>query len=158
MGIGQETIGHWDQLWAEVEQAIGRIPDELWTRDLCGSGGWWSRPCYVAHHMVWCMALDHLLRVPFDAMPHNVFPDYGKGIEISQQQVLDILSDIRHQCRARYRDMTDEDYLTPDDKGMVPISRVMYALAHTRQHYGQLVQILRENGIDAPDWYPLGGE
>ena len=158
MSLGTEVIGHWEQLWAEMQRALETFPDELWTRELCGGDGWWSRPCYVAHHMVWCMALDHLLRVPLDRMPHNVVPDYGEGIDISREQVLGILEDIREDCCDRYREMSDTEYLTPDEGGALPIGRVMYALAHTRQHYGQLVQILREHGLDDPPWYPLNRE
>jgi hypothetical protein len=47
-------------------------------------------PCFLAHHTVWCMVMDHLLRTPADRLPHNMYPDYDPGEPIPQQQILNL--------------------------------------------------------------------
>ena len=153
MEIRKEVIGHLDQLCAEIEGAIGVFPDELWRRQ--AGHDMTQVPCFLAHHMVWCMVLDHLLKIPPDRLPHNIVPDYGPDKSVTRQQVLELLSDIRAYARDVYGEMPNQEYLAADDRGPSPLGRVMYTLAHTRQHYGQLVQILRDSNLDAPDWYPL---
>ena len=153
MEIRQEVMGHLDQLGAEIEGAIKVFPDGLWCRQ--SGESMLAVPCFIAHHTVWCMVLDHLLRIPVDRLPHNIYPDYGPDKLLTQQQVLDLLGEIRAYAGGVYGGMSNGDYLAVDERGMSPLGRVMYTLAHTRHHYGQLVQILRDNGLDAPDWYPL---
>ena len=154
MAIADNVSGHLRQLFAEMAETIERLPDDVWRRQ-DDSRPLLHQPRFIAHHMVWCMALPHLLRVPLDRMPHNIFPDYKPGTEMTKRQVLDILDDIRAYAEQTYAPMTDEAYLAGDEKGVTPLDRVMYTLAHTRQHYGQLVQILRDAGGEEEDWYPL---
>ena len=153
MDIRLEVMVHLDQLGAEIQGAIKVFPDELWRRRT--GENMLAVPCFIAHHTVWCMVLDHLLRVPVDRLPHNIYPDYGPDKMLTQQQVLALLDDIQAYAADVYGKMPNDDYLAVDERGMSPLGRVMYTLAHTRHHYGQLVQILRDNGLDAPDWYPL---
>ncbi len=159
MQIGQEVIGHFEELFAELEGAIRAFPDELWQQQDPRSNWGWEEsvtaPRFLAHHTIWCMSLEHLLRIDQKDMPHNIFPDYGPDKEMTRRQVLDILEGVRSYARNHYAEMSNEDYLTRDEKGQSPLGRMMYALAHTRHHYGQLVQILRENGVEPPDWYPI---
>lgn len=159
MQIGQEVIGHFEELFAELEGALRAFPDALWNRPGSQDDGDWNQPIaaprFLAHHTVWCMSLEHLLRIEQRDLPHNIFPDYGPDKEMTRQQVLDILADVRAYARSHYAQMPEEDYLRQDEKGQSPLGRMMYALAHTRHHYGQLVQILRDSGIEPPDWYPI---
>lgn len=154
MEIRQEVMGHLSQIFAEMEGAIGAMPQELWQRRQ-GRENMLHVPCFLAHHMVWCMVLEHLLRIPPEHLPHNVYPDYAPDKPLTKQQVLDLLGDIRTYAKDVYGQMSNEEYLTPDGSGQAPLGRFMYALAHTRHHYGQVVQILRDNDLDEPDWYPL---
>jgi hypothetical protein len=105
--------------------------------------------------MVWCMTLDHLLRIDTKDLPHNIPPDYGPEKTIKAEQVLALLGDIRAYARGSYAEMPDAEYLAEDDHGQTPLGRMMYALAHTRHHYGQFVQMLRDAGVEPPGWYPL---
>ena len=66
-----------------------------------------------------------------------------------------ISADIRAYAKEVYGQMPNDAYLAVDDSGQSPLGRIMYALAHTRHHYGQIVQILRDNDVEEPDWYPL---
>ncbi len=153
MEIRKEVIGHLNQLCAEIEGAIGVFPDELWRRQ--AGDNMMHVPCFLAHHTVWCMVLDHLLKIPGDRLPHNIYPDYGPDKSVTRQQVLELLSDIRAYAGDVYGEMPNQEYLAADDRGLSPLGRIMYTIAHTRHHYGQLVQILRDSNLDAPDWYPL---
>lgn len=153
MEIRHEVMGHLRQLGAEIDGAIAVFHDELWRRQ--AGENMLAVPCFLAHHTVWCMVLDHLLRIPVDRLPHNIYPDYGPDKMLTQQQILDLHADIQAYAAEVYAEMPNADYLAVDEHGMSPLGRVMYTLAHTRHHYGQLVQILRDNGLDAPDWYPL---
>jgi hypothetical protein len=159
MTIGQEVIGHFDQLFAEIEQAINACPDELWTRQADDDGWNWNTglttPRFLVHHMVWCMALAHLLRMTEKDMPHSRPPDYGPDKTITPRQVLDILGEIRTYAHKTYAHMPDAEYLTPDENGQTPLGRMRYALAHTRHHYGQFVQMLRDADSQPPARYPL---
>ena len=153
MEIRDEVVGHLNQLFAEIEGAIGAFPDELWERQ---AGADMLRvPCFLAHHTVWCMVLDHLLRIPAERLPHNVYPDYGPAKPVSRQQTLELLEDIRAYARDVYGSMPNDEYLGTKDPESPALGRIFYTIAHTRHHYGQLVQILRDNGLEAPDWYPL---
>jgi len=154
MEIAQEAMAHLTQLGAEIDGAIRTFPDELWRRPAKGENPL-GTPCFLAHHTVWCMVLEHLLRIPAEELPHNVYPDYGPDMEITQENLLALHGEIQAYAAKVYGKMSNEDYLTVDERGMSPIGRIMYTIAHTRHHYGQLVQILRDNGLEDPDWYPL---
>jgi hypothetical protein len=154
MEIRQEVMGHLNQLFAEMAGAIGAMPEELWHRG-ADREDMLRVPCFLAHHMVWCMVLKHLLRIPAASLPHNVHPDYAPDKLLTKRQVLDLLADIRAYAGEVYGQMPNEAYLAADDSGQSPLGRLMYTLAHTRHHYGQIVQILRDHGLDGPDWYPL---
>ena len=153
MKIGEEVAGHLDQLTMEIELAIGLFPDELWQRE--GETDMLRVPAFLAHHTVWCMGLEHLLNIPIERMPHNIYPDYGPDKLLTKQQVLDILNDIRAYAAEVYAPMPNEEYLAKGDKPHVPLGSVMYTIAHTRHHLGQLCQLLKENGISPPKWYPI---
>ncbi|NQU43094.1 DinB family protein [bacterium] len=153
MEIGKEVQGHLNQMFSEIESAVGLFPDALWGRQT--SENILNIPCFLAHHTVWCMVLSHLLRIPEERLPHNLYPDYGPGKSVTQRQVLDLLADIRDYVGDVCAGMSNEDYLKEDEKGASPLGRILYTLAHTRHHYGQLVQMLRSNGLQPPDWYPI---
>lgn len=153
MEIRQEVMGHLNQLCAEIEGALGAFPDELWRRQ--AAPDMLRVPCFLAHHTVWCMVLDHLLRIPGERLPHNIQPDYGPDKPMTQQQLIQLLKDVQAYAADVYGEMPNAEYLASDDRGLSVLGRVMYTIAHTRHHYGQLVQILRDNGLEAPDWYPL---
>jgi hypothetical protein len=107
-------------------------------------------PCFLAHHAVWRMVLPHLLRIPAGALQHDVEPDYAPDKPVSKEQVLALLGDIRSYASEVYGEMPNAEYLREEEKGSSALGRIMYAIAHTRHHYGQLVQILRDNGQDPP--------
>jgi len=154
MEIGKEVKGHLDQLLAEIELAIGLFPDELWERE--GEEDMLRVPAFLAHHTVWCMSLEHLLNIPIERTPHNIYPDYGCDRMLTKAQVLDLLTDIRAHVAEVYAPMPNEEYLSMGDKPHVPLGAVMYTIAHTRHHLGQLTQLLKENGVSPPKWYPIG--
>lgn len=154
MNIGEEVFGHFNQLFAEIRLAVEAFPEDLWNRE--DESNALSIPCFLAHHTVWCLSLEHLLDIPGEKMPHNMYPDYGNGKRISKEQVLLILDDVEVYLSEVYLAMGNQEYLEKGEGKYEPLGAVMYALGHTRHHMGQLAQILKENGIAPPGWYPIG--
>ena len=161
MTIGKEVIAHFEQLFAEIQGTLEAFPEELWNRQDPQAD--WSEdaaiaaPRFLAHHTIWCLCLGHLLRIDHKRLPHHRWPDYGPDKPLDKGDLLALLDEIRQYARQIYAPMDDQTYLTADAKGQTPLGRMMYALAHTRHHYGQLVEILRGGGIEPPMWYPLRG-
>lgn len=144
MQISVEVTGHLSQMFDEVEAAIRNFPNDLWHRK--GVKGMMI-PAVLAAHAVWCIRLRHLLNIPLNKLPSR------KRVP-TQEQLVAILDAIRAHTVSVYGRMDDATYLAKEGTGAAPISRVIYAIAHTRHHLGQLVQILKENGIKPPKWYP----
>jgi hypothetical protein len=144
MEIGEEVMGHLSQMFDEIEMAITSCPHDLWHRK--GVKGMMV-PAVLAAHAVWCIRLRHLLNIPLNKLPSR------KRVP-TQEQLVAVLDAIRSYTASVYGRMGDATYLTKEGNGAAPISRVMYTIAHTRHHLGQLVQILKENGIKPPKWYP----
>ena len=155
MAIADQIVGHFDQLFAELEIAIAAFPDELWRRrdgdDLLRT------PAFQAHHAIWCMALDHLLKIPFDRFPDTALSgrNYAPANIPTQDDVLAMLRGIRDNTSRVYGAMTDEEYLAEGEGDRVPLGAAVDALGHGRHHGGKLCQTLKDNGIEPPDWYPL---
>ena len=154
MTIAAEMIGHFDQLYAEIEIAVKAFPDALWTRDdvedlLCV-------PAVMAHHTVWCMSLDHLLNIPREDFTNTTYPPYDRSRLPTKEQVLEMLSGIKDYTTRVYSSMPDDEFLEKRDKPHVPLGAAAYALGHGRHHIGQLAQVLKENGVTPPAWYPIG--
>lgn len=124
MEIRQEVVGHLTQLGAEIEGAIGVFPDDLWRRQ--AGDDMLAVPCFIAHHTVWCMVLEHLLRIPVERLPHNIYPDYGPDKLLTQGQILALHEEIQAYAGDVYGQMPNEEYLAVDDRGMSPLGRVMY--------------------------------
>ena len=148
MALRAEVMDHLSQMFDEIDAAIRSCPGDLWRRE--GVKGMMV-PAVLARHMVWCIRLGHLLDIPRDQLPGG--QDAGTRVP-SQEQLIGVLDAIR-SCSARvYGRLPDEAYLMKKGTGSPAISRVMYTIAHTRHHLGQFVQILKENGIPPPKWYP----
>jgi uncharacterized damage-inducible protein DinB len=110
------------------------------------------------------MGLSHLLDIPQDQLPAD--PARGRRTRSclrTREQLITVLDAIPSYTACAYGQMDNDTYLTKRSARrclskratrIAPISRVMYTIAHTRHHLGQLVQILKEHGIDPPKWYP----
>ncbi len=150
MEIGAEVMGHLSQMFDEIEMAIRNCPNELWYRK--GAKGMMV-PGILAAHAVWCIRRSHLLHIPRENLPRKKVP--------TQAELVAVLHAIGSYAASAYGRMDNDTYLTRSPRSgrgrgtlAAPISRVMYTIAHTRHHLGQLVQILKENGIRPPKWYP----
>ncbi len=151
MVINEVVMGHLTQVFDEIETAIRNCPDELWYRK--GVKGMMV-PGILAGHAVWCIRLSHLLNIP----PRNLPP---RRKVPTQEELIAVLHAIGSYAASAYGRMDNDTYLTRSPRSgrgrgtlAAPINRVMYTIAHTRHHLGQLVQILKENGIKPPKWYP----
>jgi hypothetical protein len=141
------------QLFDEIELAVTAFTDDLWQRE--GEEDLLRVPAFLAHHTVWCICLGHLLNIPHDRMPSNpTFPPYRRENMPTREQLVALLNDIRAYTDEVYGQMPNEAYLAKGENGMEPLGMVMYTIAHTRHHLGQLSQLLKENGLGPPKWYP----
>jgi len=153
MEIRKEVMGHLLQMFDEIEETVRLFPDALWTRD--GVEDLMMVPAFLAHHTIWCIRLRHLLNIPEGELPANPVRDnYNRDSVPSKEQLLGFLDGIRHHSTSQYGRMANDDYLSKKQAPFEPIGTVIYTIAHTRQHMGQLIQILKENGITPPKWYP----
>jgi len=153
MEVRDEVMGHLVQMFDEIEADVKCFPADLWRRE--DEDELLSVPAFLAHHTIWCMHLPHLLAIPEDKLPPNPADRHYRRDKLpSQQQLLDYLDGIREYCSAYYGQMSNDDYLSQGDSFAEPLGMVIYTIAHTRHHLGQLVQILKDNGITPSKWYP----
>jgi hypothetical protein len=153
MSINEQAVDHLNQIFAEARAAVESFPDDLWQRE--GEDDVLRVPAFLAHHTIWCMSLGHLLNIPGDRIRSRVRPPYRRENMLTREEVLGVLDDIKAYANEVYGSMPDAEYLDQGDKPRVPFDAVMYTIAHTRHHLGQLVQLLKENGHQPPPWYPL---
>lgn len=154
MEIREEVLKHLTKLFDEIEEAIKLFPDDLWRRE--GVSDMLMVPAFLAHHTVWCMSLGHLLNIPKEKRPNDPgIRDYKRENLPEKSQLLALLDDIRAYTTSFYGKMENDVYLSGEKTS--PIGRIMYTIAHTRHHFGQLVQILKENNIKPPRWYNAKG-
>ncbi len=154
MSVAGELMGHFDQLYAEIEISVRAFPERLWRRE--DQTDLLRVPAFMAHHTVWCMALEHLLNIPSDSFPNDICPPYDRAKTPTPDEVSAMLAGVKKHTREVYGSMGDDEFLAKRDRPHVPLGALTYALAHGRQHLGQLAQILKENDITPPGWYPLG--
>ena len=153
MEIRKEVMCHLLQMFDEIEEAIKRVPDGLWQRE--GAEDLMMVPAFLAHHTIWCMRQRHFLNISEDKLPDNpVTGSYKRDGVPTGEQLLAVLDGIRSYSASFYGQMDNDAYLSKKDTQSEPIGMVMYTIAHTRHHLGQLVEILKEKGIASPKWYP----
>lgn len=153
MELRHEVLGHLVQMFDEIDEAVRLFPDDLWRR--ADVDDMMQVPAFLAHHAIWCMRLSHLLNVPENEPPPNpVIGDYSRDNLPAKEAMLAVLAGIRSYTADVYGRMTNDAYLSKGDSPSEPIGRLLYTIAHTRQHLGELVQILRADGIAPPTWYP----
>jgi len=152
MEIREVIMNRLTELFDDIEKVVNLFPDDLWWRE--GIDDMMMVPAFLAHHTIWCMSYGHLLNIRKEKIPNEPYiprykdwpwkPDYQREYLPSKSQLLVLLNDIREYTSSVYGKMDNEGYL----KGDKPIlSKVVYTVAHTRYHLGQLGQILKENGI-----------
>jgi hypothetical protein len=153
MAIRDEVMGHLSQMFDEIEEAVSLFPADLWERK--DVDVMMRVPAFLAHHTIWCMRMSHLLDVPENEPPDNpVIGNYTRDNLPTKEALLAVLNGIRSYSDGVYGCMTDDAYLSKGEAPSEPIDRIIYAIAHTRQHLGEMVQILREHRIGPPTWYP----
>ena len=152
MEIREVVMTRLKELFTDIEKIVNLFPDNLWQREAIDD--MMMVPAFLAHHTIWCMSYGHLLNIPKEKMPNEPDipryekwpwkPDYQREYLPSKPQLSALLNDIREYAVSVYGKMDNEAYI----EGEKPtLSMVIYAIAHTRYHLGQLGQILKENGI-----------
>ncbi len=152
MEIRETIMNHLTKLFVDIEKIVNLFPDSLWQRE--GIDDMMMVPAFLAHHTIWCMSLGHLLNIPKEKIPNEPYiprhekwqwiPDYQREYLPTMSQLLALLNDIREYTDSVYGKMNNDTYI--GDNSSI-LNKVVYTIAHTRHHLGQLTQILKENDI-----------
>lgn len=144
---------HLRQNFAELKLTIDAFPEELWARPI--KEGWeFLNPSILAHH-----CLGGMCGAWFSEEIADQFPDKYKGhgkTQLSKDEVYEMLEGVQKIFLDGYSSYSDEEYLSKvDAKGRSIANRMLFQVGHFRYHLGQLTQILRDNGIEEPEYFPL---
>lgn len=154
----------WDQFAAAIEMlanAIRACPEGLWARMAPG-----GRPApfwRVVHHTLF--HLDMYLSeepeaftppAPFDRALRRLEPDQPQAERpYAKDELLQYLAHCQDKCLLAVRDAVGERARQPCGLGWLPVTRAelhLYNLRHVQHHAAQLNMLLRQAGVDAPDW------
>lgn len=150
----KQSIG--DQFGASIdmlENAIQTCSDSLWEQEMAFS--------HLAYHTLFF--LDYYLTLqpvgftqpaPFR---HSEFEDEPSKDIFQKEEILDYLNFCKGKLGHLLTSLTEESAQSrwineskTMDYSMIEI--LLYNLRHVQHHVGQLNRMLRQNGIDAPDW------
>lgn len=142
---------------AMLENAIQTCSDSLWEKETTFS--------QLAYHTLFF--LDYYLTVqPVGFAPpapfrHSEFEDEPYEEIFKKQEILKYLNFCKGKLELLLENWSDELALSRwinESKTMdySIIEILMYNLRHVQHHVGQLNRMLRQNGLDAPDWVSRG--
>ena len=139
-----------------LERAIVACPDGLWATK-AGKREFW----YIAYHTLFFV--DLYLSGTADGFappsPFTVSELNPLGIRPERQytkaELLEYVGHCREKCRAAIESLTDLESVREvrfDWLRMQVGELMLYNMRHVQHHTGQLNMVLRQNGIEAPDW------
>jgi hypothetical protein len=149
----------WEQLGGSLtmlERAIVACPDATWTA-MAGTREFW----YMAYHTLFFLDLNLSGTLegfapppPFtmgELDPTGVLPErvYTKA------ELLEYLRHCREKARVTFESLTDLEAVRVVEFSWVRMKYgelMLYNLRHVQHHTGQLNMLLRQSGVDAPDW------
>ena len=146
----------WCQFGASIdmlENAIQACPDDLWNKEKSLS--------HLSYHTLFF--LDYYLSlepVGFSQpahFKHSEFEDEPPQEIFAKAEVLEYLQSCRTKMLGLFADMTENLALSrwineskTMDYSILEIA--LYNLRHVQHHVGQLNMLLRQHGVEAPDW------
>jgi uncharacterized damage-inducible protein DinB len=151
----------WEQFGASLamlERAIDACPESLWTSN-AGSREFW----HLAYHTLFFTDLN------FSGTTHGFSPPPPFSLaeldpsDIRPERVYtkaELIEYVRH-CREKGRvvlgSLTDLEAVRSIELPWIHLKFgefMLYSMRHVQHHTGQLNVVLRQAGIDAPDWIP----
>ena len=163
MSVGTEIwrAALWEQFGGSLmmlERAIDACPESLWTGN-AGSRAFW----HLAYHTLFFTDLNFSGTAegfsppaPFDRNeldPSDVLP----ARVYTKAELLSYARHCREKGRATIESLTDLEAVRVIELPWVSMrfgEFMLYSMRHVQHHTGQLNVVLRQAGIDAPDWIP----
>ncbi len=159
----------WDQFGAAIDMlanAIRVCPDELWTHTAPGGppAPFWR----MAYHTLFYLDM-YLSEEPAGFAPPPPFERALRRLEPDQPQgdrpytKAELLGHLEHcygKCLAAVRGTVGEGARQPCGLSWLPVARAelhIYNLRHVQHHAAQLNLLLRQAGVEPPDWVSVGG-
>jgi hypothetical protein len=144
--------------WSMYEDAIENIPDEHWrTGDIDH-----LIPARLVYHVL--EAADYYFSKNSDDFPcgHRFDVDWEKATLDqlpTKEQAREYLQDMVEKAEAWLGGMDDSELLSPEEAfpwtGTTVMGRALYALAHCRQHLGEINAELRRRDLPRIKWRTL---
>ena len=147
-------------LWKEfgaaidmLENAVDACPESLWN----GESKFW----YNAYHVIFF--LDYYLTeeedkfhppVPFTLSEFNPDGELPESV-YDKSELITYIRYCREKCRKLISELNDENLQKRFINKYRNYSRleiIIYNMRHVQHHAGQLNLLLRQNGIEPPDW------
>lgn len=136
-----------------LENAILACPDDLWNKEKSFS--------HLAYHTLffldYYLSLEPIGFTQPGNFEHSEFEDDPPTGIFEKTEVLEYLQSCRTKMQGLFSDLTENLALSrwinesrTMDYSIIEIA--LYNLRHVQHHVGQLNLMLRQNGIEAPDW------
>lgn len=144
--------------WEMYEDAIDSIPDEHWRTE----GIDYLIPARLVYHVL--EAADYYFSKSSDEFPwgHRYGVDWEKATPDqlpTKEQAKEYLKDMMEKAEAWLGGMDDSELLSREEAfpwtGTAVMGRVLYALAHCRQHLGEINAELRSRDLPRIKWRTL---
>lgn len=140
-----------------LENAVQTCPDSLWEKEKAFS--------HITYHTLFFLDYYLTLQPVGFAAPapfhHSEFGDDPPQELFTKHELLTYLQSCRSKLGSLLSDFTEElaqTHWINESKTMdyTVIEILLYNLRHVQHHVGQLNRLLRQSGIEAPDWVYRG--
>ncbi len=140
------------------EDAIEKIPENQWKSgeiDYLIPARLILHATYAADYYTTDSSEGYLWKKIFEKDPKKV-GDIKPGDLPTQNVMLEYHREVRGKVEGWLREMSDGDFLRAEEKfpwtGSTVLSRVLYTLAHHRQHFGEVNAELRRRDLPRIRW------
>jgi len=158
-GISESLLEAFSLTWEMYRDAIENIPEEHWRAGEID----YLIPSRLTLHAI--ESIDGYFSPSDEFAPGYRFDIDGWDTAPAEQlptkdQARTYLREVREKAESWLRGLDDSDLLSPETEypwtGSTLLGRVLYALAHSRQHLGEVNAELRRRGLPRIKWRTLG--
>ncbi len=158
-GISESLLEAFSLLWGMYRDAIENIPEEHWRTGEIG----YLIPSRLMFHAI--ETIDG-----YFSPPGGFTPGYRFNIDKwetappeqlpNKDQTRAYLKEVKEKTESLLGSLDDSDLLSPETEypwtGGTLLGRVLYTLAHSRQHFGEVNAELRRRGLPRIKWRTFG--
>lgn len=153
--IGESIIENLSLTWEMYADAIKNIPDEHWRTGEID----YLIPARLMLHAI--EAIDFYSSTSPSEFTHGYRFNIDRKTAPPEQlpgkdQLQTYLDEVKEKTESWLSGLEDEDFLSPETvfpwTGNTLLGRVLYSLAHCRQHFGELNAELRRRGLPRIKW------